>query len=80
MGLDDKTILSVGSDVLETTFELIKNLVDDDSELISIYYGEEVSEDSANELSDMVSKEFPDLDVELNYGGQPIYYYVLSVE
>lgn len=80
MGLDDKTILSVGSDVLETTFELIKNLVDDDSELISIYYGEEVTEDSANELSDMVSKEFPDLDVELNYGGQPIYYYVLSVE
>ncbi len=80
MGLDDKTILSVGSDVLETTFELIKNLVDDESELISIYYGEEVSEDSANELSDMVSKEFPDLDVELNYGGQPIYYYVLSVE
>jgi DAK2 domain fusion protein YloV len=80
MGLDDKTILSVGSDVLETTFELIKNLVDDESELISIYYGEEVSEDNANELSDMVSKEFPDLDVELNYGGQPIYYYVLSVE
>lgn len=80
MGLNDKTILSVGSDVLETTFELIKNLVDDDSELISIYYGEEVTEDNANELSDMVSKEFPDLDVELNYGGQPIYYYVLSVE
>lgn len=80
MGLDDKKILSVGSDVLETTFELIKSLVDDDSELISIYYGEEVTEDSANQLSEMVSEEFPDLDVELNYGGQPIYYYVLSVE
>lgn len=80
MGLDDKKILSVGSDVLETTFELIKSLIDDDSELISIYYGEEVTEDSANQLSEMVSEEFPDLDVELNYGGQPIYYYVLSVE
>lgn len=80
MGLDDKKILSVGSDVLETTFELIKGLVDEDSELISIYYGEEVTEECANQLSDMVSEEFPDLDVELNYGGQPIYYYVLSVE
>lgn len=80
MGLDDKKILSVGSDVLETTYELIKSLVDDESELISIYYGEEVTEDSANELLDMVSKQFPDLDVEVNYGGQPIYYYVLSVE
>lgn len=80
MGLDDKKILSVGSDVLETTFELIKGLVDEDSELISIYYGEEVTEECASQLSDMVSEEFPDLDVELNYGGQPIYYYVLSVE
>ncbi len=80
MGLDDKKILSIGSNVLETTFELIKSLVDEDSELISIYYGEDVTEDNANQLSEMISEEFPDLDVELNYGGQPIYYYVLSVE
>ncbi|MDF2800279.1 MAG: Dak phosphatase [Anaerocolumna sp.] len=80
MGLDDKTIISVGSDIEDTTFELIKGLVDDNSELISLYYGAEITEDIANALADRISGEYPNLDVEVHLGGQPIYYYVLSVE
>lgn len=80
MGLDDKTILSVGSDIEETTFELIKGLVDEDSELISLYYGAEITEEVAGALADRISEEYPDVDVEVHSGGQPIYYYVLSVE
>jgi len=80
MGLNDKTILTVGSEITDTTFELIKKLVDDESELISLYYGADISEDTANELADLVMEEFPDVDVEVHLGGQPIYYYVLSVE
>ncbi len=80
MGLNDKTILSVGTDIIGTTLELIAGLVDDDSELISIYYGEEVSEQDAEILAEKVAKEYSHIDVEIHYGGQPIYYYVLSVE
>jgi DAK2 domain fusion protein YloV len=80
MGLNDKTILSVGTDISETTFELIKGLVDEDSELISLYYGAEITEETADELSELIMKEYPDMDVEVHFGGQPIYYYVLSVE
>jgi dihydroxyacetone kinase-like predicted kinase len=80
MGIGDKTILSVGSDIKGTTFELIQSLADEDSELISLYYGEEISEEDANILAEEVMELYPDLDVEVHYGGQPIYYYVLSVE
>lgn len=80
MGLDDKTIISVGSEIEDTTFELIKGLVDENSELISLYYGAEITEDIAGALADRISGEYPDLDVEVHPGGQPIYYYVLSVE
>ncbi len=80
MGLDDKTILSVGSDITETAIDLIKGLVSEESELISIYYGEEITKEAAEELSEAVMSEYPDIDVEVHYGGQPIYYYVLSVE
>ncbi len=80
MGIGDKTILSVGADIKETTLELIKCLADEDSELISLYYGEEVDEEEANTLAEQVMESYPDLDVEVHYGGQPIYYYVLSVE
>jgi DAK2 domain fusion protein YloV len=80
MGLDDKTILAVGNDISDTTFELIQGLVDDNSELISLYYGAEITEDIANELAERIMDEYPDLDVEVHCGGQPIYYYVLSVE
>lgn len=80
MGLNDKTIVSVGTDIIDTTFELIAGLVDDDSELISIYYGEEITEEQAEILADKVTSEYSHIDVEVHYGGQPIYYYVLSVE
>jgi dihydroxyacetone kinase-like predicted kinase len=80
IGIGDKTILSVGKEIQETTLELIDCLVDEDSELISIYYGEEVSEEAANELVEAVSEKYPDADVEMHLGGQPIYYYFLSVE
>lgn len=80
MGLGGKSILSVGDDIKQTTLELVNNLVDEDSELISIYYGNEVSEENANELTEELMEQYPDLDIELHYGGQPIYYYILSVE
>ena len=80
MGIGEKTILSVGSDVKETTLELIQSLADDESELISLYYGEDINEEEANLLGDEIMSAYPDLDVEVHYGGQPIYYYVISVE
>ncbi len=80
MGLDDKTILSVGEEIKTTTIELVQQLVDEDSELISLYYGEETGEEDAEALSSELMELYPDLDVEVHYGGQPIYYYLLSVE
>lgn len=80
MGLDEKTILAVGEDVTETTIDLIHSLVDDDSELISLYYGAEITSEIAEELTNQVTEEYPEIDVEVHYGGQPIYYYVISVE
>ncbi len=80
MGLGDKTIYAVGDEVKNTTLELIQELVEDDSELISLYYGSGTSEEEANEVGNELMELFPDLDVEVHYGGQPIYYFILSVE
>lgn len=80
MGIGDKSILAVGEDIHKTTLDLVGNLVDDDSELVSLYYGDEISEDDANALADEIMEKYPDVDVEVHMGGQPIYYYVLSVE
>ena len=80
MGIGDSGILAVGKDLEETTKELIANLVDEDSELISIYYGEEVSEEDAEKFTEEITELYPDVDVDIQFGGQPIYYYVLSVE
>ncbi|HHT98264.1 MAG TPA: DAK2 domain-containing protein [Clostridiales bacterium] len=80
MGIDDKTIQSVGTDVKATTLDLIKGLVDEESELISLYYGAETKEEDAAELAKELEAEYPEIDIEVHYGGQPIYYYVLSVE
>ena len=74
MGIGDAGILAVGEDLEATTLEMFKELVDDMSEIISIYYGAEVEEDVANELGEKVSEMFPDCDVEVHFGGQPIYY------
>ena len=80
MGIGDDGIEAVGKDMEETTIELIKAITDEDSELVSLYYGEEVTEEAANALSERLANELPDADVEVYYGGQPVYYYVISVE
>ena len=80
MGIGDKSILSVGEDIQKTTLELIDHLISEDSELVSLYYGDEVQEEAANSLADEIMEQYPDVDVEVHMGGQPIYYYVLSVE
>lgn len=80
MGIGDHAILSVGKEVEATTLDMVSQLVDDESGLISIYYGAETEEAQAQVLADKISEQYPLCDVEVNYGGQPIYYYVLSVE
>ncbi len=80
MGIGDKAIVAVGKDINNTALDTVKALVDEDSELVSVYYGKDTDEDSAQALSEMISKEFPDVDVEVHNAGQPVYYYVISVE
>ena len=80
MGIGDAGILSVGQDIAETTLEMLEQLVDDDSELISLYYGQDVTEEEAAAFTQEVEKLYPDVDVDVHCGGQPIYYYVLAVE
>lgn len=80
MGIGDSGILSNGTDMMEVTFRMIEDMMEDDKELISIYYGSEVSEETAGELKDRVEERYPRCDVELQYGGQPIYYYIVSAE
>lgn len=80
MGIGDKTILSVGGDINGVTKDMVSQLVDGSSELISIYYGSEVTKEDADSLASAIGEAYPDVDVEVNYGGQPIYYYLLSVE
>lgn len=80
MGLGDAGILSVGSNVSDVTFDMVKEMMSDDLELISVYYGEEITEDVAKELKTRIEKEYPSCDIELQYGGQPIYYYIISAE
>lgn len=80
MGLSDKTIEVVGTDVVDTTVELLRHLMDEDSELVTIYYGEEASEEDAKKIAEAVEEIDGDIEVEIQYGGQPIYYYFVSVE
>lgn len=80
MGIDDEGIRAVGTDVAQTTLDLLSQMVDADSELISLYYGENVIGEQAEELAAKVEEMFPDVEIETNFGGQPIYYYMVSVE
>ena len=80
MGIGDKGILSVGTEVEATAKDMLAQLVDEDSELISIYYGQDVSEEDAEAFSEEVAELYPDADIDMHFGGQPIYYYVLAVE
>jgi len=80
MGIGDSGILAVGTDIAGTTKEMLAELVDDDSELISVYYGAEVSEEDAMKLTEELEELYPNVDIDTHLGGQPIYYYVISVE
>ena len=80
MGIGDAGILAVGTNMHDTTFDMLDKMMNDDLELISIYYGEEVEESDAEALKDRITEKFPQCDVELQFGGQPIYYYIISAE
>jgi len=80
MGLGDDGLLAVGDDVVTIAKETVAAMITDDSELISIYYGEDMTEEDAEGLGEAIEEMYPDCDVEINYGGQPIYYCVVSVE
>ena len=80
MGIGDKGILAVGQGIEDITVETLKEMVDEDTEIISIYYGADVTEEDAEQLCERLEELYPDFDVEINQGGQPIYYYVVSVE
>lgn len=80
MGIGDKGILAVGQGIEDITVETLKEMIDEDTEIISIYYGADVTEEDAEQLCERLEELYPDFDVEINQGGQPIYYYVVSVE
>lgn len=80
MGIGDAGILSVGQSIEETTKEMLELMADEDTELISLYYGEDVAEADAEQFAEEVREMFPDADVDMHFGGQPIYYYVISAE
>ena len=80
MGLSDKTIETVGSDIVDTTVALLSKMLDEDSELVTIYIGQDGSMEDARQIEKEVEKIDSELEVEIQYGGQPIYYYFLSVE
>ncbi len=80
MGIGDGGILSVGQDMLPVTKDMVKAMVEASSELISVYYGSDVPEETAAQLGRELEEAYPNCDIELQYGGQPIYYYIISVE
>ncbi len=80
MGLDDKDIVATGDTIGETTLKLVDSMVDEDSVLISVYYGEGVTEEDAGVLMAQIQEKYPDCDTDLHFGGQPVYYYIVSVE
>ena len=80
MGIGDSAILSVGTDMAEVLKDMLAQLVDEESSFISVFYGEDISEEDANAFGAYIEETYPDCEVDITYGGQPIYYYVLSVE
>lgn len=80
MGIGDSGILSVGQDLNATVLDMVSQLIDEDSAIVSVYYGEEMKEAAAEEIAAKITASYPEVEVEVHYGGQPIYYYVISVE
>lgn len=80
MGIGDTGILSVGKELEETTVSMVRQLIDEDSAIVSIYYGEDVKKEEAEAIGAIIGDSYPDVEVEVHSGGQPIYYYIISVE
>ena len=80
MGITEKGIEVVGNDIGDACLELVRCLVTDDSGIVTLYYGEGVTEEDAEAIKEALEDEFFELDIELHYGGQPVYYYIISVE
>ena len=80
IGIQKDDIISVGDNIEDVSFELVKNLVGEDSSLITMFYGEDIKEEEAMKLSRRIEEEFEDYDIEVVFGGQPIYYYIFSIE
>ena len=80
MGIGDNGILAVGAGMSDVAKETVAGIVREDAELISIYYGSDVGEEEAEAFRRQVAESYPDFDIELQYGGQPIYYYIMSAE
>ena len=80
MGIGDAGIIAVGTDIQNTAKEMLAAMVDEDSELISLYYGEEISAEDAESFAAEIAELYPDMDIDAQFGGQPIYYYVMAVE
>ena len=80
IGLDDKKILAKGNNVDDTLIHLVERLKDGSHEIITLYYGQDVTEEEAEELAGKLAEKFPDCDVDYHFGGQPIYYYIVSLE
>jgi hypothetical protein len=80
IGLDDKKILSKGTDMDDVVLALLAKMKEDAHEVITLYYGKDVSEENATALKEKVEEKYPDCDVDIHYGGQPVYYYILALE
>ena len=80
MGIGDEGMLAVGEDIVATTVDMIKEMQDEDSEIVSVYFGEGITKEDADVLASKITEELPDLEVEVYPGGQPVYYYIVSVE
>ena len=80
MGIADQGIVAVGTDIMSTTMDMVDVMIDEDSEIVSVYYGSDVTQEDAENIVAAIEDKYPDVEVEMNMGGQPIYYYVISVE
>ena len=80
LGIYDDEIKSVGKDVKQVCINLMEEIVTDESEIITIFYGSDITEEEANEILEELTNKYEDVDVELYYGGQPLYYYIFSIE
>ncbi len=80
MGIGDEGILSVGKELEQVTLDMISRMIDEESAIVSIYYGAGMTQEAADMVGQRVAEQFPDVELEIHYGGQPVYYYVVSVE